>query len=50
MLEMFRWWLENDTKYTAEQMTMIYNELIIKAKLSVAKYADVVETAVSAEH
>ena len=40
MIEMFRWWLENDTRFTAEQMATIYYELIVKTKLSRAKYRE----------
>lgn len=41
MLEMFRWWLENDSKYSVEQMATIYYELIVKVKLERASYKNI---------
>jgi AcrR family transcriptional regulator len=38
IMEVFRWWLANESKYSAEQMATIYYELIIKVKLSKAVY------------
>ena len=40
ILELCRWWLENDSKYTAEQMANIYYELVVKVKLANATYRE----------
>ena len=38
ILELFRWWLKNDSNYSPEQMATIHCELVINAKLSVSRF------------